>query len=101
MPQRCRYLRDLGWRDAYQQPVPAMVLLLQDGRFARVRLDWPPQRGMYVPTVNVHLPEVTDFPRDTINAYFWDTRLDEWSTRDFHMWRGSRWGENLRPGSGV
>lgn len=75
--QWCRYLRDLGWRDAYQQPVPAMLLLLQDGRFARVRLDWPPQRGKYVPMVNVHLPEVTDFPGDTINAYFWDTRLEE------------------------
>ncbi|QIY92973.1 hypothetical protein HEP87_00280 [Streptomyces sp. S1D4-11] len=75
--QWCWYLRDLGWRDAYQQPVPTVLLLLQDGRFARVRLDWPPQRGKYVTTVNVHLPEATDFPRDTINAYFWDTWLEE------------------------
>lgn len=77
MAQWCWYLRDLGWRDAHRQPVPTVLLLLQDGRFARVRLDWPRRGGKYVTTVNVHLPEATDFPGDTIDAYFWDTWLEE------------------------
>ncbi|MFJ8754502.1 hypothetical protein ACIREO_35075 [Streptomyces sp. NPDC102441] len=39
-----------------------VVLLLQDGRFARVRLDWPLQEpGEFVTSVNAHEPVAADF----------------------------------------
>ncbi len=43
-------------------PVRTVILLLQDGRFARVRLDWPKQEaGVFVTSVDAHEPVAADF----------------------------------------
>lgn len=46
-------------------PVRTVILLLQDGRFARVRLDWPQQEpGVFVTSVDAHEPVAADFVAD-------------------------------------
>lgn len=45
--------------------VRTVILLLQDGRFARVRLDWPGQEpGVFVTSVDAHEPVAADFVAD-------------------------------------
>ncbi|MGW8554614.1 hypothetical protein [Streptomyces tubercidicus] len=46
-------------------PVRTVILLLQDGRFARVRLDWQRQEpGVFVTSVDAHEPVAADFVAD-------------------------------------
>ena len=57
-------------------PVRTVVLLLQDGRFARVRLDWGRQEpGVFVTSVDAHEPVAADFVADKGATALFD---DEW-----------------------
>ncbi|WP_216588284.1 hypothetical protein [Streptomyces brasiliscabiei] len=75
--QWCWLLREVTRREADGVgPVRTVILLLQDGRFARVRLDWLQQEaGVFVTSVDVHEPVAADF----VAARFANARLnDKW-----------------------
>lgn len=64
--QWCWLMRDVKQRTVDGiGPVRTVILLLQDGRFARVRLDWPKQEaGVFVTSVDAHEPVAADFVAD-------------------------------------
>ncbi|WP_332011245.1 hypothetical protein [Streptomyces anulatus] len=61
--QWCWLMRDVRKREVDGVgPVRTVILLLQDCRFARVRLDWPKQEpGVFVTSVDAHGPVAADF----------------------------------------
>ncbi|MEV5348915.1 hypothetical protein [Streptomyces achromogenes] len=73
--QWCWLMRDVTHRTVDGiGPVRTVILLLEDGRFARVRLDWPVQEpGVFVTSVDAHEPVAADF----VEERFASARLND------------------------